>query len=159
MNRFSGVFLILCASCSANFDTTNEAGYDPHAAFNDFPDSLYYGVYFNQPIVDAQENLQEHGFRLVDSSGSFRYKNQSDSAEVILQQTDELHTMKIILRSADQLYLKESLRDIFAMSASSYDNSAEFAVYHYTREKNSFEVTLFEQQEFIRLYFEEKLTK
>jgi hypothetical protein len=91
----------VCACGSSGSTEVSEAVDDPFYMFDDFPDSLFLGLYFDQSIEDSRKNLAQNKFELIDSSGSWRYWNQLDSNEVILPATESLHSFKLMMKSSE----------------------------------------------------------
>lgn len=158
------VFLVLLAAMACSCGNTNsivipEAVDDPLYVFNDFPDSLFLGLYFDQAIEDSRQNLEQNHFELIDSSGSWRYLNNQDSSEIILPSTEHLHSFKLIMKSAETFKSIELMHALFNRNASSAERNADFSIYSYEQKASSFKLSVFEQQDLIRLNFEEQVRK
>src|SRR5688572_1661342 len=91
-----------CSDASGHANSVN-ASSDPLYAFNDFPDSLFHGIYWNQPIAESRNQLTKQGFELVDSSGALNYYNQADSTQVIIPDESKIRNLKLVLRSHNYL--------------------------------------------------------
>ena len=159
--KWIGFILVaaLCFSCGNQSVNNTGVSNDPLYYFNDFPDSLFLGIYFDQPIDEARNNLEQNGFELLDSSGSWSYLNKKDSNEIILPPREKLSSFKLIMKSARILKSPDLLHNLFRQKATSAQRSADFSVYHYNQKKSSFKVSIFKQEEFIRLSFEERVSK
>jgi hypothetical protein len=151
--------LIGCSGNHSNEDVLKDKRNHPLFAFNDFPDSLFYGVYFDQPIEEAKQNLLENGFALIDSSGSFYYRKTTDSTEVILAPPAKIRSLKIILKSTDYLQSKEDLLVLFRARSGSFHTAPEFSVLDFMTKDFSFKLSVFSQKNFIRLNFEKRTSK
>lgn len=157
---FSILLIVMMSSCGNNGSTEVSAkGDDPLYMFKDFPDSLFLGLYFDQPTKDSRQNLEQNNFELIDSSGAWRYWNQEDSNEVILPATEHLHSFKLMMKSSEIFRSIDLLHDRFKRNASSAQRSADFSIYNYEQKTASFKLSVFEQQDLIRLNFEEQMRK
>lgn len=165
MNRLrAGFYLFLICftvSCSGSLVSGTESGepVNPLAGFTDFPDSLFEGLYLGQPLADARNNLLQNGFEAVDSSGSFNYWRQGDSIEVIVPDAAKIRTLKIMLHSTACLAAKQRLLNGFSASAERARQSAQFSVFDYQCNDLDFKLTVFSQKDFIRLNFEQQISK
>jgi hypothetical protein len=153
------LFVIMCACGSSGSTEVSEAIDDPFYMFDDFPDSLFLGLYFAQPIEDSRKNLAQNKFELIDSSGAWRYWNQEDSNEVILSATEHLHAFKLIMKSSEILRSMDLLHDRFKRNATSVERSTDFSIYNYEQKTSTFKLSVFEQADLIRLNFEEQMRK
>jgi hypothetical protein len=157
---FSIIFIIMACACGDSDSTqVTEVGDDPLYMFNDFPDSLFLGLYFDQPIEESRKNLEQNNFELIDSSGSWRYWNQQDSNEVILPEGESLHSFKLMMKSSEIIETMDLLHDLFKRNASSVQRSTDFTIYNYEQKTSTFKLSVFEQKDLIRLNFEEQMRK
>lgn len=161
MKRTVSILLISIVSACGSPDSIQitEAGDDHLYMFNDFPDSLFLGLYFDQSIDDSRKNLEQNKFELIDSSGAWRYWNSEDSNEVILAATEHLHWFKLMMKSAESLKSTELMHTIFKQHAVSAQCSSDFSVYTYNQKTCSFKLSVFEQNDLIRLNFEEQMRR
>lgn len=161
MKRAFSILLISIVSACGSPDSiqTTEAGDDPLYMFNDFPDSLFLGLYFDQSIEDSRKNLERNNFQLIDSSGAWRYWNSEDSNEVILTATEHLHSFKLMMKSSEIIKTIDLLHDLFKRNASSVQRSTDFTIYNYEQKTSSFKLSVFEQKDLIRLNFEEQMRR
>lgn len=166
MNKIPGFlfsfFILLLVGCTggqAGEDIQTDQNDHPLFAFNDFPDSLFYGVYFGQPFEDSQQNLRQNGFELRDSSGSFYYTKFADSTEVIIAPIAKIKSLKIILKSDNYLKSKEDLLLLFKAKSYTFDSAAGFSVFDYKTKEFDFKLSVFSQENFMRLNFEQKASK
>lgn len=159
--KLSWFFLIavFCFSCDSQTGGTEDVSNDALFGFDNFPDSLFLGLYFDQPIEDARKNLEENNFELLDSSGSWSYLNKEDSNEIILPAKEKLHSFKLIMKSERVLKSVDLLHGLFKQESTSGERSSIFSVYNYDLTNSSFKVSVFEQQDFIRLQFEQRISK
>lgn len=153
------LIVMMWACGSSNSSKISKLIDDPLYMFDDFPDSLFLGLYFEQGIEDSRKNLAQNKFELIDSSGSWRYWNQQDSNEVILPATESLHCFKLIMKSSEIIETIDLLHDLFKRNASSAQRSTDFSIYNYERKTSSFKLSVFEQKDLIRLNFEEQMRK
>lgn len=153
------LIVIVCACVNPNSAEVSETVNDPFDMFDDFPDSLFLGLYFDQVIKDSQQNLEQNKFELIDSSGSWRYWNQEDSNEVILPATEHLHSFKLMMKSSEIVRSVDLLHDLFKHNATSVQRSADFSIYNYEQKTSSFKLSIFEQKDLIRLNFEEQMRR
>jgi hypothetical protein len=157
MNRcFFCCLLLLLGGCGAALENEADAGNagDPLVAFNDFPDSLFNSIYWDQPLAEAQSNLHAKGFELIDSSGAFNYYNPGDSTQVIIPESRKIQSLKLLLYSKGYRSQKKRLLDGFTLFATSASQSPEFSVFDYDLGFVDFKLTVFMQEDFIRLNFE-----
>lgn len=127
--------------------------------FEHFPDSIYYGLIFDEPVSGARRKLEQQEFTLLDSSGVWNFYRQQDSAQVFLELQGEVHALKIILKSYNILSASDDLRHYFNESATSSMGEAEFQLFEYRHGNSAFKLTFFEQHDFVRLNFEQQLKK
>ena len=153
------LLVVMCACGSSGSTEVSEAVDDPFYMFDDFPDSLFLGLYFDQPIEDSRKNLAQNNFELIDSSGSWRYWNQLDSNEVILPATESLHSFKLMMKSSEIIESIDLLHDLFKRNASSVERSTDFSIYNYEQKTSTFKLSVFEQKDLIRLNFEEQMRR
>lgn len=149
----------LFISCNSQSGEIEEVSKDMLFGFNDFPDSLFLGLYFDQPIQEARKNLEQNNFELLDSSGSWSYLNKKDSNEIILPAKEKLHSFKLIMKSKMIFKSADLLHTLFQQDATSIERSSIFSVYNYDQTNSSFKVSVFEQKDFIRLQFEQRISK
>jgi hypothetical protein len=150
------VMMCACGNTNLNGHVVKE---DPLYAFNDFPDSLFFGLYFDQNMEDSRQNLEQNNFVLIDSSGVYRYWSQQDSSEAILPLSANLHSVKLILKSSEMLKSIDLMHAIFKDKSVVAERNTYFSVYSYNLESSSFKLSVFEQKDFIRLNFEEQARK
>jgi len=127
---------------------------DPLAAFGDFPDSLFYGIYWNQPLNESQQSMHVNGFELVDSSGAWTFYNEEDSTSVIVPYESKVHSLKLVLRSKGYRTNQERLMTGFESAAITAAQSPEFSSFSFDLKNLDFKLTAFIQPDFIRLNFE-----
>lgn len=164
MNKLLILFLscigfVACTRNNQESQNVLDLQEDPLGAFNDFPDSLYHGIYFGITTEETTNWLDDHNFRLLDSSGLWRYVNDIDSTEFLVPFTPELRSFKIILNGSDYLKGVNDLTALFQAKAVSADFSSEFDIYEFVTGKNEFKLSVFKQPEYIRLNFELKMSK
>lgn len=152
------LFLISCGNSETKNGTETEAP-NQFPAFDDFPDSLFYGINFGQSNQEAESQLIKQGFILTDSSGSKYFLNQSDSTEFILPDKSKLSSFKVFLYSAHYLTNKQALMNRFDINASESSLSDEFSVFRYELDSVDFKLSVFAQEDYLRLNFEEKVSK
>ncbi|MBK9190612.1 MAG: hypothetical protein IPM77_03410 [Crocinitomicaceae bacterium] len=150
---------VSCTSDEQSSELKTDSSKDPLEAFNDFPDSLFHGIYFGQTTEETTRWLDNHHFRLLDSSGLWRYINDVDSTEFLVPLTPELRSFKIILNGYDYLNGVNGLKALFQAESVSADFSSEFDIYEFVTGKNEFKLSVFKQPEYIRLNFELKISK
>lgn len=159
--RYILVILLLAVLCSCGRQsfTVTEAWDDPLYVFDDFPDSLFLGLYFDQKTEDARLNMEQNNFELIDSSGAWRYWNQEDSNEVILPATEHLHSFKLMMKSSEIFKSLELLHLLLERGSKTAQRNTGFSIYTYDQKASSFKVSVFEQKDLIRLSFEEQMRK
>jgi hypothetical protein len=158
---FSAVWLVLLTGCASSADNEHDTSgtEDPLQAFAHFPDSLFEGIYWNQPISQAAENLISENFELIDTSGARTYYKFTDSTQVILPENTHVHSLKLVLRSQVYLSEKERLLSGFERASVSARRSHDFSVFDYDLSDVDFKLTAFIQKDFIRLNFEQRMSK
>lgn len=158
-NRCSVLLLFVLCSCGRQPFTITEVWDDPLYVFDDFPDSLFLSLYFDQPIIDSRQTLVQNNFQLIDSSGSWRYWNSEDSNEVILPALENLHSFKLIMKSTEIFKSLNLLHAMLQHKSSASERNDGFSIYTYEQKALSFKVSVFEQKDLIRLNFEEQMRK
>lgn len=153
------LIVMICACGNSNPNAYVGIEKDPLDAFNDFPDSLFFGLYFDQNMEDSRQNLEQNNFVLIDSSGAYRYWSQQDSSEAILPSSANLHSFKLILKSSEMLKSIDLMHALFNDRSAAAERNTDFSVYSYNLESSSFKLSVFEQKDFIRLNFEEHAGK
>ena len=165
ISRYIGnwiLFLILFSFLFSCGNTENEneiKEVEQFPAFDDFPDSIFYGVNFDQSIQETETELFALGFELNDSSGSKYFVNKNDSTEFILPDKNKLSSFKIFLYSNHYLTNKQLLLNRFEINASEGSLSDEFSVFQYDLDSVDFKLSVFAQSDYLRLSFEEKASK
>lgn len=154
-------FIFFLFSCGNNESENNQEIKTPDQfpAFDDFPDSLFFGINFGQSNQETQQELFVHGFVLTDSSGSKYFLNRSDSTEFILPDKNKVTSFKIFLYSMHYLANKQALLNRFDINASESSLSDEFSVFQYELDSVDFKLSVFAQSDYLRLSFEERLSK
>ena len=151
-------FLISCGNSETESGAETEAP-DQFPAFDDFPDSLFYGVNFGQSNQETELELLTDGFELTDSSGSKYFLNKTDSTEFILPDRNKLTSFKVFLYSTRYITNKQALMNRFDISASESSLSNEFSVFQYELDSVDFKLSVFAQEDYLRLNFEERVSK
>lgn len=157
-----GIVCITALSTSCSSDGSIQGDSEVHTNFPqlvEFPDTLFCGLYWNQPLEESRKNLLQRGFQLTDSSGVWRYWSQMDSTEMILPATSELTSFKVFMRSAQALKNGQELTDLLQAHSQSVVKGQDFTVFSYQTTQHEFKVSKFVQSEFIRLTYELKLSK
>lgn len=152
------LFLLSCGSADVGNDTETKVP-DQFPAFDDFPDSLFYGVNFGQSVQETETELLSLNFELNDSSGSKYFVNKSDSTEFILPDKNKLTSFKVFLYSSHYLENKQLLLNRFEINASETSLSDEFSVFQFELDSVDFKLSVFAQSDYLRLNFEEKVSK
>jgi len=137
--------------------TTEEE--DPLHAFDDFPDSLFHGIYFGQTTAEARIWLENQHYQILDSSGAWRYFNYADSTEFLIPLLPKINSLKIILSGADYLTNMAKLQALFKSKSISADLSPEFDIYEFETAANKFKLSIFKQTDYVRLSFELRTSK
>jgi hypothetical protein len=132
---------------------------DPLQAFDNFPDSLFHGIYFGQPTLEARSLLESQHYQILDSSGAWRYFNDADSTELLIPLLPKINSLKIILSGADYLNNMAKLQALFESKSISADLSPEFDIYEFETAANKFKLSIFKQTDYIRLSFELRTSK
>jgi hypothetical protein len=156
---FVPVLMLFIVSCGDAEFADNQEKPNLFPAFDDFPDSLFYGVNFGQTIEETEKDLIPRGYQIKDSSGSMYFYNDSDSTEFILPDKSTLSSFKIFLRSTHYLNHTKELLECFKTSSVSHDLSDEFSVFQYESEVSDFKLSVFSQSDYLRLSFEERVSK
>jgi len=158
--------LLFIVSCGGNKTGNSSENVELFPAFDDFPDSLFYGINFGQTINETEEELLVLGFELKDSSGSKYFVNKIDSTEFILSDKSDLVSFKVFLYSAHYLSKKQQLLNRFEINSSESSLSEEFSVFYYELDNVDFKLSIFSphsgpsgQKDYLRLSFEENLSK
>ena len=156
---FVSVLALSFSSCGNPEFEDNEEKSSLFPAFDDFPDSLFYGVNFGQTIEEIENELIPVGYQIKDSSGSMYFYNDKDSTEFILPDKSTLSSFKIFLRSTHYLSHTKELLECFRTSSASSDLSDEFSVFQYESVGVDFKLSVFSQRDYLRLSFEERVSK
>lgn len=151
--------LLLLNGCKNHQAPESGAEPDELPGFAHFPDTLFYGICWNAPTVDARNRLVENKFDLIDSSGTWRYQNVADSTEVLLPQEADVRAFKVCLYSQVYLRNEDKLMLLFENSASTKEISPFLSVFEYDLSNERFKLSVFVQPELIRLNFELKTHK
>jgi len=155
------VLLLVLFSCGNSGSQSNNEIKPPDQfpAFDNFPDSLFYGINFRQSIQETEQELIALDFELNDSSGSKYFVCKKDSTEFILPDINKLSSFKIFVYSQTYLNHKEDLLNRFKTNSVSNNLSDEFSVFQYELDSVDFKLSVFAQEEYLRLSFEERLSK
>jgi len=152
------LFLLSCGGSESQNNTELKVP-DQFPAFDDFPDSLFYGINFGQSIQETEQELIELGFDLNDSAGAKYFIQKNDSTEFILPDKNKLSSFKIFVYSQTYIKHKKDLLDRFKTSSVGNNLSDEFSVFQYELDNVDFKLSVFAQEEYLRLSFEERLSK
>lgn len=156
---FSSLFFLISCGNSESENSPETEAPDQFPAFDDFPDSLFYGVNFGQTVQETETELLSLNFELNDSSGSKYFVNKLDSTEFILPDKSKLTSFKVFLYSSHYLKNKQTLLNRFEINASETSMSEEFSVFQFVLDSVDFKLSVFSQQDYLRLNFEERVSK
>lgn len=120
--------------------------------FDDFPDSIFYGVYVDQNTELAVHSLNQNGFKLIDSSATYVFMRTEDSIDVYLPDQKEVKELKVFLRSEKMIRERNKLIQGFVLQSKSSENSTDYNICEYDYMGGNMKVSIFTDGGFIRIH-------
>jgi hypothetical protein len=87
------------------------------------------------------------------------FKSLDSEVEIILPESDVLNNFKVFFYHEDDIEQKEQFLSFFSENSEEESTSNEFSYFTFKTQKAHFSITLFEQEDFLRLNFELKTTR
>ena len=136
---------------SGTTDAAHEQGFE---GFENFPAQQYYEIQLGQSFELAQKSLLGNQFEILEENESVHFRRDSDSTEVILSSNPTISNFRIFLRSSSFLAKKDDFLMFFEENASKTDKNTSFSVLSFAMVDESFQLTIFEYEDYLRLEFE-----
>ena len=150
---FLGLLMIACSSGSVEEREDELTGIA--VFFPKFPEKHYKSLTLGDSIQKIEYHLGDEGYEeQVDNP--FHYKNNNWQTEVILPDTDIIFEFKVFIYNEKYLTKANEFEEFFEQRAIESSFGEAFSVFSFVSKKRDFQVTLFEQPEFIRLHYELK---
>lgn len=123
--------------------------------FPDFPECQYKTLALGDSVQVLIEHLRKEGY-LEFNHQRGHWKNEKSETEVILPDAPVAYEFKVFFYSIRDINKSEKFKHFFEDRATESHFGNEFSVYKVSGSSKEFNVTLFEQPEFLRLNFELK---
>lgn len=157
MNKFHFLicFISLLTSCTNSDEANNqeEITVALFPEFENFPQSLYYDLTFDFDEDQLNNFLNEQEFVLSSEAGSNYYFRINDSTELILPANKHLNSFKLVLKGQKYLSHFNELIEIFKSKSTESSLGKEFSIFTVIDKSGGFKLTVFCQENFIRLHF------
>ena len=138
-------------SCTDSTTTSNSD--ETELTFTDFlnfPKSPFISLEFNSTLSKNITQIESNGFI---STTENVYSRHSDSTTLILSEPDNLTEFKVYLKSTFYLQKNKALFDFFTEKSAEYMGTSQFAEMTFIGEDNTFTLTYFSTNTYIRLYY------
>ena len=123
-------------------------------AFENFPVFQYYDIQLGQDFKEADLILTKNGFEKIEENESSHYWREKDSTEVILYSNTDISKFRIFLHSHQFLADKGGFYSFFEQKTTKIDKNGPFRVLSYSFENTSFQLSIYEHENYLRLNFE-----
>ena len=158
--RFLLVILIgiSIVGCSAKPEPASEEITDPNSIkrfFKDFPEKQFLDVTLGEELAANIEGIVAYNYQKSPDQPNHFVNNQTN-IEVVFADADITNAFKVFFYNDNEIGQAQEFSDFFTDQAISTSQSAAFSVFEIETLENDFSVTLFEQQDFLRLSFELK---
>ncbi|UKN00593.1 hypothetical protein K6119_12720 [Paracrocinitomix mangrovi] len=157
MTRILTVLLLVitvgCGSESENTESQKQEGALVH--FNDFPEYQFDGIKLGDDLKSGQHFLADNGYEeKTNQVGHFW--NDSLQIEVILSDEVRINQFKVFFFEEETVQNADVLKNFFTEKAKSSSLSEEYSVFEFESENSKFSLTLFSQNDILRIQFQLK---